>query len=448
MLAYALGDAAVPTAADVAAGAAGGGAAAATSSGSSDSADDIAEMRQEIAAARASLEQQQRALDTERRRLESLEARFYARVGGAPAVANASQPGEVPLPVSPPPAAPSPAPAGTGVPSVGEAPTDQRQVEVAVLSEQGGIITKKGRLTIESDLEYARSDNNSVIFRGVEVPASVLIGVFDINQSRDDILTAAGVARFGVTNRLEINGRIPYVYRSTKSVLAPVADPSNPNAGQIDRPVNNGGLGDIDFGFRYQLTNGHNGSPYLIAGIQAVAPTGSNPFTVPRDSLGNALRAATGAGFWGIEPNLTAILPTDPAVLFGTIGYTYNLANSPNSVIANTLIERVWPGGEPSASVGIAISLNPRTSISLGYAHTWVMGTKSRLRSLDAQTGQYGLPYISRTRDLQLGRILFGISYRVNERTTINWNLEGGLTADATEVRSVLRIPLTLDLFH
>ncbi|MGN6124747.1 MAG: hypothetical protein ACTHOJ_17520, partial [Sphingomonas oligoaromativorans] len=256
--------------------------------------DDIAALRQEIAAERAALEEQQRSLDAERRRLESLEARFYAKVGGAPAVASAGQPGEVPLPVSPPPAPPERAPGGGagGVQTVGEAPTDQRQVQVAVLDAQGGIITKKGRLTLESDLEYARADNNSVIFRGVEVPASVLIGVFDINQSRDDFITAAGVARFGVTNRFEINARIPYVYRSSKSVLAPVADPNNPNAGQIDKPVNNGHLGDIDFGVRYQLTDGHNGSPYLIAGVQAIAPTGTNPFTVPRDSLGNALKAA------------------------------------------------------------------------------------------------------------------------------------------------------------
>jgi hypothetical protein len=408
--------------------------------------DDIAALRQEIATERANLEAQQRALDVERKRLESLESRFYAKVGGAPAMASAGTPGEVPLPVSPPPAPPAPAP-GSGVQTVGEAPTDQRQVQVAVLADQGGIITRKGRLTLESDLEYARSDNNSVIFRGVEVPASVLVGVFDINQSRDDFLTAAAVARFGVTNRLEINGRIPFVYRSSKSVLAPVADPNNPNAGQLDKAVNNGNLGDVDFGVRYQITDGHNGSPYLIAGVQAIAPSGTNPFTVPRDALGNALKAATGAGFWGVQPNLTAILPTDPAVLFGTIGYTYNFPNSPNTVIGPALIERVWPGGEPSASAGIAISLNPRTSISLGYAHTWVLGTKSRLRTFNTQTGEYNDPTTQKTRDLQLGRFLFGVSYRVNPRTTINWSIEAGVTDDATDLRTTLRIPLTFDLF-
>src|SRR5262249_50675202 len=158
-----------------------------------------------------------------------------------------------------------------------------------------------------------RADRNRVVFRGIQIPVSVLIGVFDINESRQDVLTAAGVVRFGLTNRLEVNARIPYIYRSDKSGLAPVSDPNAPNAGQLDRPVSNGGLGDIDFGVRYQLTDGTNGRPYLIAGLQAIAPTGSNPFLVPRDALGNQLKAATGAGFWGVSPSVTAILPTDPA---------------------------------------------------------------------------------------------------------------------------------------
>ena len=60
-----------------------------------------------------------------------------------------------------------------------------------MLSEQGGIVTRTGQITIEPSLEYARADRNRVIFRGIEVPQSVLVGTFDINESRQDILTAA-----------------------------------------------------------------------------------------------------------------------------------------------------------------------------------------------------------------------------------------------------------------
>ena len=285
------------------------------------------------------------------------------------------------------------------------------------------------------------------MFRGVQIPEAVLIGVFDINESRQDVLTAGLVGRLGLTGRLEINGRLPFVHRSDKSVLAPVANPVQPNAGQIDSPVNGTNIGDIDFGLRYQITDGRGGTPYLIAGVQAVAPTGTDPFKVPRDTLGNALKGATGAGFWGVTPNLTAILPTDPAVLFATLGYTLNVARNIDRQIGGAFVERVAPGDQPSASAGIAIALNPRTSISLGYAQTWALGTKTWVRALNQTTQVLGDVMTTTSRDLQIGRLLFGVSYRTSAATTINWNVEIGATDDASDVRTTLRIPLTFDVF-
>lgn len=415
---------------------------------------EMAALRQQIAAERIALDQQQRALEAQRSRLQALENRMMARMGDAPGAAPPGAPTPtqvattqtdiVPLPPSPPPAAGA---SGATVPTVGEAPSDQRQVAVAVLSEQGGIITRKGRLTLEGDFEYARADRNRVLFRGVAIPQAVLIGAFDINESRQDVLTAAVVARLGVTSRFEINGRVPYVRRADNSALAPVVNNGSAADAGVDRSVANGNLGDIDFGARYQITDGRNGLPYLIVGAQAVAPTGTNPFKVPRDGLGNPQKAATGAGFWGVTPTLTAILPSDPAVLFGTFGYTFNFGRTVNERIGSAIVDRVTPGGQPSASLGIAISLNPRASISLGYAHTMALGTRTVLRTIDSQTGAVSDPMSIKTRNLQLGRLLFGVSYRTNASTTINWNIELGATEDATDLRTTLRIPLSLNIF-
>lgn len=412
-------------------------------------ADGTEDLRRTLASERQELERQQRALDEQRARIDRLEARLSGRSEPDRAVAQtALPPGGVPLPASPPPAPPRAAAAsGTQVQTVGEAPSDQRQVQVAVLAEQGGIITKAGRATVEVNFEYARADRNQVVFRGVQIPEAVLIGVFDINESRQDVLTVGTVGRLGLTSRLEINGRLPFVYRSDKSVLAPVANPSQPNAGQLDRPVSGANIGDIDFGLRYQITDGRDGAPYLIAGVQAVAPTGTDPFEVPRDALGNALKGATGAGFWGVTPNLTAILPTDPAVLFATLGYTYNFARDINRQIGAAYIERVAPGNQPSASAGIAIALNPRTSISFGYAQTWALGTKTRVRALNQTTQALGEAMTAESRDLQIGRLLFGVSYRTSPSTTLNWNVEVGATDDAADVRTTLRIPFTFTAY-
>ncbi|RYG33468.1 MAG: hypothetical protein EON93_09580, partial [Burkholderiales bacterium] len=69
-----------------------------------------------------------------------------------------------------PPTARSPAGALTGsepvatVPDVGEKPTERKPVQdVAVLAEQGSVLTRAGRFTVEPTIEYARVDRNRFV---------------------------------------------------------------------------------------------------------------------------------------------------------------------------------------------------------------------------------------------------------------------------------------------
>jgi hypothetical protein len=271
-----------------------------------------------------------------------------------------------------------------------------------------------------------------------------LVGVFDINESRQDILTAALGARYGITDRFEIGVRVPYVYRNDASILAPIAGSTNNDpAATIDNSAKGDGIGDVEVSARYQLTRAQVGRPFLIANLQAVFPTGSNPFNVARDVTGRALEAATGAGFYGISPSITGILQTDPAVLFGTVGYNFNLAKNVDARIPPVQIDRVDPADAVFGSAGIGIALNQRTSINLGYAHTWAFGTRTRLRSENAQ-GMLGPVTTTTSRDLQIGRFLFGVTHRVTDTTSINWAVEVGATEDAADLRTVLRVPIVL----
>ena len=186
------------------------------------------------------------------------------------------------------------------------------------------------------------------------------------------------------------------------------------------------------------------GRPFIVGNLQVVAPTGSDPFSVPRLPTGEATKAATGAGFWGVSPSVTAILPSDPAVLFGTIGYTRNFGHSVDTQIPPVRIAYVKPGDALSFSAGIGIALNDRTSINLGYAHPWVFGTLTRTALIaPGPTDPTGLTD-SLARQLQLGRLLFGVTYRATDRASINWSVEVGATQDAPDGRTVLRLPLLL----
>jgi len=413
--------------------------AAAQAPAAATAADDMAALRAELAQTRALLAQQNRQIAEQQRRLDAMEQ----RLAGLPQATS-------PAPRASQPAPGQPAPAGTQLataePSiqVGEPPADaDRPPPVAVLDQQGSVVTRKGQLVAELGFDYTRSDRNRAIFRGVELIETVLVGVFDINENRQDILTASGALRYGLTDRLEIGVRMPYIYRSDKLITTPIAgSTSNPDAATIDSSTNGSGFGDIELSARYQINNGGHNSPFLIANLQAVIPTGRDPFSVERDINGGARQAATGAGFWGVTPSLTAILPSEPAVLFGTIGYTFNLAKDIDTRLPPVQIDRINPGNQINISAGVGLALNERTSLNFGYTHAWSFGTHTRTRLLDERSGEpTGNPIMTVSRDLQIGRFLFGVSHRFSDRLQISWSTEIGATEDAPDARTSLRIP-------
>ncbi|MBB4616561.1 transporter [Sphingomonas abaci] len=403
-------------------------------------------LRAELAQARAEIAAQRRQIEQQEARLRALEARMGTLAAAPPptqpaaAVAQASAaatPGDPATMVASVPSTP--------VESVGARPAERdRPPEVAVLGSEGSVVTRKGQLTGELQFDYARADRNRALFRGIEIVESVLVGEFNINESRQDIITASAALRYGLTDRLELGVRLPFVQRWDTSVLVPVQGSTNNDAArEIDSSTQGNGIGDIEMSARYQILTGRRGLPYLVGNLQVVAPTGSDPFSIRRLATGEATRAATGAGFWGVSPSVTAILPSDPAVLFGTIGYTRNFGRAVDTVITPVRITYVKPGDALSFSAGIGIALNERTSLNLGYAHTWAFGTRTRTSLLDP--GPMDPDFVESTsRDLQLGRLLFGVTYRATDRASINWSVEVGATDDAADVRSVLRLPLIL----
>ncbi|MFM9977982.1 MAG: transporter [Sphingomonadaceae bacterium] len=402
-------------------------------------------LRDQLKAAEAEIAAQRARLEAQEARLRALEERITASERAAATVPTPRAPSTVAQATPSQGVASANAAPLPGVERVGERPAERdRPPEVAVLGSEGSVVTRKGQLTTEFQLDYARSDRNRALFRGIELVEAVLVGEFDINESRQDIISASGALRYGVTDRFEISTRVPLVRRSDTSVLVPVQGSTNNDAArEINTSAKGFGMGDIEISARYQLLTGRRGLPFLVGNLQVIAPTGTSPFAVPRNARGVGTRAATGAGFWGVTPSLTAIVQSDPAVLFGTIGYTRNFGRNVNTDIPPVRIEYVKPGDSLAFSGGIGVALNERTSLNLGYAQTWSFGTLTRTRAINPTPANPGV-FETRSRDLQLGRLLLGVTYRATEKVSVNWSVEVGATDDATDVRTVLRIPLVL----
>ncbi|MGE5516779.1 MAG: transporter [Bacteroidota bacterium] len=347
-----------------------------------------------------------------------------------------------PEPAAPEPAAPEPATAEAEVPQAPasvearvESPPQQQVSNSADLPPQPelpGVLTRKGALVIEPGIEYSHTDVNQFSFGGVAILDTVLVGAIEAKQANRDAITGTLGLRLGITDRLEGELRIPYMYRDDSSTNTFVNSGNN----QQSISLTDHGLGDIEGALHYQFNDGTGQWPVFVGNFRAKSTTGTSPYDVARNSLGVEEELATGSGFWGFEPSLTVIAPSDPAVFYGNIGYLWNMKSDINKQIGNRYVQQVDPGDAIRFGVGMGLALNEKVSFSIGYQHDWIM--KSRTSFSD---GDVDSPSLS------VGSMTFGVNWQMADNAALNVSVAVGVTNDAPDVRLMARVPITLDLF-
>lgn len=397
---------------------------------------DLGQLRQQVAAQALKLAEQQRQIDESQRHLGALQAQLEAlqkQLGTAPA-----RPAPVAR-VAQPPTRVSQANAPITDRPVGQAPVrqDTRPPEIAPLFEAPGVLSPRGRFTLEPSLQYSYSSSDRVSIVGYTIIPALVIGLIDVRSVHRTTVVAALTGRYGLTNRLEVEGRIPYVYRNDDTVsrpldLAPSALARVYNADAAD-------VGDIELAARYQLNLPKPGNPYFVGGLRLKTRTGTDPFEVDYLSAGPGLPSLqtslpTGSGFYSLQPSLTFIYPTDPAVFFGGINYQWNIKRDVNKSlkgVESSFVGEVDPGDAVGINFGMGLGLNERSSFSIGYEHTWIGTTK-----VDGSVTEG-------TTSLQTASLLLGYSYRLNKQASLSVSVGAGLTSDSPDTQFTLRLPYT-----
>jgi hypothetical protein len=353
---------------------------------------------------------------------------------GAPAAA---------APAAPVVAASGPQP-DNGSNTVGRPPSEaSRAPQVAPIFESPGVLTPRHQLVFEPSLQYGYSSSNRVALVGYTVIPALLIGLLDVREVKRNTTTAAATFRYGFDNRLELEAKIPYVYRSDATVSRELFTGT-----ATERAFDTSGhaVGDVELGWRYQLNDGGIDKPYYIAGLRFKTRTGKDPFEVVTDcqtrcvgdnvtGTGLPLDLPTGSGTYSLQPSLTWLLPSDPAIFFGGFSYTHNFKRgNVYRTVRNgekEFLGEVKPGDVFGFNFGMGLALNEKASFSIGYDHSSVGRTK--------QNGQV-LPGSVR---IQLGTLLLGYSYRLNDKRTLNVSVGAGLTRDTPDVTLMMRMPFS-----
>ncbi|MCV2218392.1 acetate kinase [Thauera sp. Sel9] len=335
---------------------------------------------------------------------------------------------------------------------VGQAPeAPERPPEVAPIFEQPGVLTPPGKWIVEPSLQYSYSSSDRIALVGYTIIPAILIGLIDVRNVKSNSFTATLSVRRGITNRFELEARIPYVYRYDNTRGREILDPERVREFYSDQKGQ--GIGDVELIGRYQLNDGGSDSPYYIASLRFKARTGKDPFEVPTSltvdpsdpntgaRTGMQRDLPTGSGFYSLTPGLTVLIPSDPAVFFGGISYQYSFKRknvTPNLVgdvdPADYAYSSIQPGGVLGFNFGMGLALNERSSFSIGYDHLSVGKTDARYA--DGQRAE-GVR-------VQLGTLLLGYSYKLDSMRTVNLSLGVGVTRDTPDVQMTLRMPFSL----
>ncbi len=296
---------------------------------------------------------------------------------------------------------------------------------VPAISERAGVLTAPGVLVFEPSVEYSHYSQNRILIEGFSVFPAITIGNIDVRRVNRNAVTAAATARLGLLDWLEMDVKVPWLYRSQSTTARALGEGASFDT---VTDVNGNGLGDVEFGAHVQLTDGRGGWPFLIGNVKAKAPTGKDPFEVGVTAQGLESELPTGSGFWGVEPSLTILASSDPVVYWGNFGYLFNLERTVAS------FGTIDPGDAVRTSIGMGIAVSEKASFSLGYEHSFVFRSTQNGIRIDGS-------------DLQIGSLLLGTSYRLSDTSSINVTLNVGVTEDSPDVRILVRVPLAFDLF-
>lgn len=393
---------------------------------------ELNELMQLVKDQKAQLEDQKRQINAHQKKLDQQQQQYEAlqkKVSGMTADSPAAiENGQTPVSENPKSSsAETPSASASNDVEVGverKVEDDEKPPEIAANIDEGGVLLKKGTLMITPAMEYTSSSSTLVSVLGASIFNVVNIGTFQISTVSRDVITGSISTRLGVTNRFEIEGKVPYVYRKDSTTGRPIGSSNN-----FTTRLSRDGIGDVEIGAHYQLNKGKNGWPFFISNLRVKSVTGEGPFEIPTDANGLLTSLPTGSGFYAIQPSVTAIYPSDPVVYYANLGYLYNIERDFGGTVGT-----VDPGDSISGSFGMSMSLNDRASFSLGYSHSTVFETEQNGRSINSDL-------------LQVGTFDLGYAYQLSDRYSLNFNVSAGLTEDAPDARIGVRVPIKFSVF-
>ncbi|MBD7954155.1 hypothetical protein H9654_08040 [Stenotrophomonas sp. Sa5BUN4] len=302
------------------------------------------------------------------------------------------------------------------------------------------------RFTVENSLTYARYDRKQLTLNGFLALDAIFLGNIGIENVESDSLTYNLAARWGVSPNLTVNMDVPWVARRT---VYQKGGAGGSAAAVAEEETSGNGIGDIGLSANYRLFGERGWKPETVLTAGVTAPTGREPYgvdwTVLERDDDDYIRFAvpkeqpTGNGVWQANVGLSIVKTADPAILFANAGYIHSFEASFDDLDGNP--DTVNPGdvklgGSYYFGAGVAFAFNERTSLSISFSDKLSARASTRYRN-----GQWMKVIGS---DANAATFNLGVTYALNQKTTLVSLLGIGLTPDAPDFTLAFKVPYML----
>ncbi|GEO43189.1 hypothetical protein SAE02_73370 [Skermanella aerolata] len=188
-----------------------------------------------------------------------------------------------------------------------------------VFLREATVLLAPGEIDTELAFSYARDEVGGETNRDLRLGPSVRVGILDRLEAFADIAVAYADREI-VTGAETLGGEET-------------------------------GLGDLVAGLKYLAVREDELWPDIVLAGSVTFPTAKDP------AIGNPNRVALGGGRWRVSGAATFIRSYDPAVLFGSVGYTHSFKDTLSGV-------EIEGGQSVSYSFGAGFAINNQISLS------------------------------------------------------------------------------------
>ncbi|MBM7059388.1 transporter [Pseudomonas sp. UL073] len=280
--------------------------------------------------------------------------------------------------------------------------------QVFQASEKSYTLLKKGERTLTYGFDYSllRDTQIQTVRTGNNVFSVVA------QSEAQHTFTNSFTFDYGVWDNLTFSMRLPLVAKY-----------------DTEREIDVYSLGDISASLRWQPWSSLRGKPVYTLYATLGLPTGTSPYDINNDK-----DLATGSGFYSVGGGLNVSYVVDPVVLFGSLGYTYNVPVSGiHQVRGGRELNKVDPGSAYNFSMGFAYALSYDVSLSTSYQ----MSYNDKPDYTFADASFEGTEQTSAIMNFSLG-------LRTSPDYIVNVNAGFGMTEDSPDVLLGLSMPLDI----